>query len=61
MSKFGAFIARRWKALAPLALYGISEAVRAGFNVDSPSGTKAFIWAAVTAIVVHQVPNRPPA
>lgn len=61
MSNVLNFLAQRWKAIVPLVLYGISEALKHGVDLETPTGRNAFIGAVLTAIVVHQVPNRPPA
>lgn len=51
-------ILQRAKALVPLVLYGVSEALKHGFDLHTPSGKQAFVSAVIVAILVHQVPNR---
>lgn len=57
--KLQLFLSARWKAIAPLVAYGVSEALAKGLpDLHTPSGIKAFASAVVVAILVHYTPNR---
>ena len=58
MPKIPTVVAARWKTFMPLAVYGISEALKHNTELNTPSGKLAFVSAVFAAIAVHQVPNK---
>lgn len=52
------WIVARWKALMPLLVAAVSEALNQGFDLNTPAGWKLLVLAVASSLLVHQVPNK---